>query len=71
LDWLSGLGPIARVGIEGTGSSGAGLARFLRATGIEVVEVDRPNRQIRRRTGKSDPADAVGSRQRRTVVLLR
>jgi transposase len=59
LDWLSGLGPIARVGIEGTGSYGAGLARFLRARGIEVVEVDRPNRQIRRRTGKSDPADAV------------
>ena len=37
----------------------AGLARYLRGAGIEVVEVDRPNRQARRRTGKSDPADAV------------
>jgi transposase len=59
LQWLSGFGPIARVGIEGTGSYGTGLARFLRSAHVEVVEVDRPNRQSRRRTGKSDPADAV------------
>jgi len=59
VDWLGGFGPVARVGVEGTGSYGAGLARFLRGAGIEVVEVDRPNRQARRRTGKSDPADAV------------
>ncbi len=32
---------------------------YLRASGVEVVEVDRPNRQARRRTGKSDPADAI------------
>src|ERR687891_54765 len=55
--WLSSFGTITRVGVEGTGSYGAGLARFLRAAGVEVVEVDRPNRQTRRRTGKS--ADAV------------
>jgi transposase len=59
LEWLVGLGPVARVGVEGTGSYGAGVARFLRGAGIEVVEVDRPNRQTRRRTGKSDPADAI------------
>lgn len=59
LDWLSGFGAITRVGIEGTGSYGAGLARFLRTAGVEVVEVDRPNRQARRRSGKSDPLDAV------------
>ena len=59
VDWLGGFGPVARVGVEGTGSYGAGLARFLRGAGIEVVEVDRPNRQTRRRTGKSDPADAL------------
>jgi transposase len=59
LDWLVGFGPVARVGVEGTGSYGAGLARFLRGAGIGVVEVDRPNRQTRRRTGKSDPADAI------------
>ncbi len=57
--WLSSFGTITRVGVEGTGSVGAGLARFLRAGGVDVVEVDRPNRQARRRTGKSDPADAV------------
>jgi len=59
LGWLSGFGPVARVGVEGTGSYGAGLARFLRASGVEIVEVDRPNRQARRRSGKSDPLDAV------------
>jgi transposase len=59
LCWLQSFGSIARVGVEGTGSYGAGLARYLRAAGVEVVEVDRPNRQARRRTGKSDPADAV------------
>jgi transposase len=57
--WLRAFGPVARVGVEGTGSYGAGLARLLRAAGVEVVEVDRPNRQARRRTGKSDPADAI------------
>lgn len=59
LGWLSGFGPVARAGVEGTGSYGAGLARFLRAAGVEVVEVDRPNRQARRRSGKSDPLDAI------------
>ena len=59
LAWLQGFGPVALVGIEGTSSYGAGLARHLRAAGVEVVEVDRPNRQSRRRTGKSDPADAI------------
>jgi transposase len=59
LGWLSGFGPVVRVGVEGTGSYGAGVARFLRASGVDVVEVDRPNRQARRRSGKSDPLDAV------------
>jgi transposase len=59
LGWLGGFGPVALVGVEGTGSYGASLARFLRASEIEVVEVDRPNRQARRRTGKCDVADAV------------
>jgi len=59
LGWLSGFGPVARAGVEGTGSYGAGLARFLRAAGVEVVGVDRPNRQARRRSGKSDPLDAI------------
>src|SRR5580692_11431833 len=59
LGWLSGFGAVSMVGVEGTGAYGAGLARFLRRAGITVAEVDRPNRQARRRQGKSDPLDAV------------
>jgi len=43
----------------GTGSYGAPLARFLREVGVEVLEVDRPNRQERRRKGKTDVLDAI------------
>src|SRR5918995_1424617 len=57
--WLESFGPIERVGVEGTGTYGAGLARHLAATGIALVEVDRPNRQERRRKGKSDELDAI------------
>ena len=56
--WLSSFGPLARVGVEGTGSYGAGLTRHLEAAGVDVVEVNRPDRQLRRRRGKSDPTDA-------------
>ena len=52
---------MALVGIEGTGSYGAGLARHITAAGIRVVEVDRSDRQDRRRQGKSDPLDAVSA----------
>ena len=45
--------------MEGTGSYGAGLSRYLRRAGVQVIEVDRPNRKERRRSGKSDPLDAV------------
>lgn len=58
LDWLKSHGRIARVGVEGTGSWGAGLARHLTAAGIEVLEANRPNRQTRRRKGKTDTVDA-------------
>ena len=44
--------------MEGTGSYGAGLARHLTEAGIGVVEVNRPNRQLRRRRGKDDTTDA-------------
>jgi transposase len=57
-EWMASFGPVARIGVEGTGAYGAGLARFLAAQGMEVVEVDRPNRRIRRRRGKSDTTDA-------------
>ena len=58
LAWLASWGQLARVGVEGTGSYGAGLARHLAAAGVAVVEVNRPNRQTRRRRGKSDVTDA-------------
>ncbi|MCP4227586.1 MAG: IS110 family transposase [Actinomycetia bacterium] len=61
LEWLEGFGVVSRVGVEGTGSYGAGLARFLHGERVEVVEVDRPNRQLRHREGKSDPTDAVAA----------
>ena len=58
-DWLHSLGRVIRVGVEGTGSYGAGLARYLSGAGVEVVEVMRPNRQLRRqRVGKTDSVDA-------------
>lgn len=60
-EWASLHGPVETVGIEGTGSWGAGLARHVTARGIRCVEVDRPNRQHRRRHGKSDSADAVAA----------
>ncbi|MDE0232059.1 MAG: transposase [bacterium] len=55
-DWLGSHGRVVRVGIEGTGSYGAGLTRRLTSIGVEVVEVNRANRQLRRipPTGRSD-----------------
>ena len=61
LAWLRGFGAVERVGVEGTGSYGAGLTRFLHADDVTVVEVNRPNRQLRRSHGKSDPVDAVAA----------
>jgi transposase len=57
--WLGSFGAVTQVGVEGTGAYGAGLARFLHRAGVRVIEVDRPNRQARRRHGKSDSIDAV------------
>jgi len=61
LGWLQGFGTVCLVGIEGTGSYGAGLARHVAGAGIRVVEVNRPDRADRRRSGKSDPLDAVSA----------
>src|SRR5262249_56845731 len=61
LTWLRRHGRLATVGVEGTGSYGAGLAGYLTGQGVEVVEVIRPNRQARRRRGKADAADAVAA----------
>jgi transposase len=58
LAWLRSFGAVLVVGVEGTGAYGAGLAEYLRTQGVELVEVDRPDRKTRRSAGKSDPIDA-------------
>ena len=60
-NWLRSHGLVIRVGVEGAGSYGAGLTRYLTRAGVEVVEVNRPNRQLRRRLGKTDTTDAQGA----------
>lgn len=62
LCWMKSHGqPLGRVGVEGTGSWGAGLTRHLSAQGVAVVEINRPNRQTRRGNGKTDTIDAIGA----------
>ena len=61
MSWLGGFGTVCLVGIEGTGSYGAGLARHITTAGVRVVEVDRSDRQDRRRQGKSDSLNAVSA----------
>ena len=56
--WARGLGEVVAFGVEGTGSYGAGLSRFLSECDHEVIEVNRPDRPVRRRLGKSDSIDA-------------
>jgi transposase len=61
LNWAEDFGPVRCAGVEGTSSYGAGLARHLRARGIEVLEVERPERRrrsSRRNVEKTDPSDA-------------
>jgi transposase len=58
LSWVREHGQVTRAGVEGTGSFGAGLARYLTAEDVQVVEVTRPSRRARRHLGKSDTVDA-------------
>jgi transposase len=58
LVWLRRHGELSMIGVEGTGTYGAGLCRYLLSQDACVVEVDRPNRRVRRSRGKSDPIDA-------------
>ena len=59
VSWMRSHGRLERVGVEGTGSYGAGLSRHLLRAGLVVMEVTRPNRQERHRTGKDDDLDAI------------
>ncbi|WP_327039060.1 IS110 family transposase [Micromonospora maris] len=61
LAWMRSFGRLTAIGVEGTGSYGAGLARHLTGQKVTVVEVDRPDRRTRRSKGKSDPIDAVAA----------
>lgn len=58
LSWARRHGEITGFGVEGTGSYGAGLCRYLHEQEVKVVEINRVSRQHRRRHGKSDPLDA-------------
>jgi transposase len=64
--WATALGTVRAIGIESTGSYGAGLARFLIERGHSVLEVNRANRQLRHQKGKSDAIDAESAA--RTVL---
>ncbi|MEU2827055.1 IS110 family transposase [Streptomyces sp. B27] len=61
LEWMRAHGELVAVGVEGTGAYGAELARVLTAAGITVIDVDRPDRKMRRMKGKSDPIDAYAA----------
>jgi transposase len=61
VEWAKSVGRLNRAGVEGTGTYGAALARKLCSYGVEVFEVNRPNRAVRRLRGKSDPTDALNA----------
>ncbi len=56
--WARTLGDLESFGIEGTGSYGAGLTRFVRQQGLRVLEVNQCDRRKRRNEGKNDTLDA-------------
>ena len=58
---ILGVDTLRRAGVEGTGSYGAALTRYLRRHDVSVVEVNRPDRAMRRRRGKTDAIDAVAA----------
>ena len=58
LKWMRSFGDVKRIGVECTGSYGAGLLRFLDNAGIEVLEVTAPDKSVRRKKGKNDTLDA-------------
>lgn len=58
LTWMASFGTVERIGVECTGSYGAGLLRCLQTAKIEVLEVTAPDKMERRKRGKSDTIDA-------------
>ena len=74
LIWMRSFGDLQRVGIECSGSYGAGLLRYLQTAGVDVLEVvTAPDKHERRRRGKNDDFDAESAAhaafaERRTVT---
>ncbi len=58
LAWMRSFGPVRRVGVEATGTYGAGLLRYLQKASVEVLEVTTPDKGDRRKRGKNDDLDA-------------
>lgn len=58
LKWMRTFGQLQRVGVECTGSYGAGLLRYLQRAEVEVLEVTAPDKTDRRKRGKDDTMDA-------------
>ena len=63
LSWAHGFGTPRRAGVECTGSYGSALTRHLRTAGVEVFEVNQPDKATRRRRGKTDALDAEAAAQ--------
>jgi len=63
LRWFRSYGVLARVGVEATGTYGAGITRHLALSGVPVLEVTGPDRSIRRAKGKDDELDAIAAAQ--------
>jgi transposase len=58
LIWMRSFGELLRVGVECTGTYGAGLLRYLQHAEVTVLEVTAPDRSDRRKRGKDDTLDA-------------
>lgn len=61
LAWFRAHGELLRVGVESTGSYGAGIARLLAVSGVPVLEVTGPDPAARRARGKDDALDAIAA----------
>jgi len=61
--WARTFGTLRRAGVECTGSYGAALTRQLRAAGVNLIEVNQPDKATRRRRGKTDTIDAQAAAQ--------
>lgn len=70
LEWMRSFGDLQRVGVEATGTSGAGALRYFQKAEVEVLEVTGPDKHDRRARGKSDTfdAEAAAHARNRTVT---